>query len=360
MKKPNYDLFFDTMYNQDIQDRKYKEIIYKNQDERPVLASLVERCRNQNFEFRSETQKCWNALVLKSLEPVAEDNPYLKGFQAGDEVSALVASSHTPGSRGLDCRPKVYDGISKTWKLCDTGSMVSVIKRSSEDKIDKTKILQAVNGSTIKCYGQKVVSVRLGRKTYDIVATIADVDTDILGWDFMVKHRLNIEWGPFGDLVLHDRKADIRAQLKCVALPVDSPQTAMLQDAASGFPLESEYFQVAAMKSLPTARSDANPIQPKYQRLLDKFKDIQEPNFNDLSTKHGVTHKIPTNGPPFKAKLRPLMPNSEKAIKGKEAWMEMVRLGVVEKVKPNDSTEWVSPLHLTPKSDGSMRPCSDF
>ena len=61
-----------------------------------------------------------------------------------------------------------------------------------------------------------------------------------------------------------------------------------------------------------------------------------------------------------KCKVRPLMPNSEKAVKGKEAWDQMVQLGVVEKVDPNAKTSWGSPLHLVPKPDNTMRPCSDF
>ena len=77
----------------------------------------------------------------------------------------------------------------------------------------------------------------------------------------------------------------------------------------------------------------------------------------DLSTKHGVTHKIPTgNASPVKAKMRPLMPNSIKAIKGKEAWDNMVKLGVVEKVDPKIYTSWLSPLHLVPKPDETHRP----
>ena len=102
-------------------------------------------------------------------------------------------------------------------------------------------------------------------------------------------------------------------------------------------------------------------LQPKYKKLIDKFPEILQPCFKDLSTKHGVMHKIPTgSNPPSKCKVRPLMPNSEKAIKGKEAWDQMVKLGVVERVDPNANTGWGSPLHLVPKPDGSMRPCSDF
>ena len=81
-----------------------------------------------------------------------------------------------------------------------------------------------------------------------------------------------------------------------------------------------EVFEIASMKALQTtASTDVETIQPKYQRLLDKFPEILEPNFKDLLSKHGVKHQIITQGPPCRAKLRPFMANSDKAIKGKEA-----------------------------------------
>ena len=81
-----------------------------------------------------------------------------------------------------------------------------------------------------------------------------------------------------------------------------------------------------------------------------------------MSSKHGVTHtiNIEPGAKPCKAKVRPLLANSEKAIKGKEAWDQMARLGVIERVKATDNTDWTSALHLVPKSCGGMRPCSDF
>ena len=85
------------------------------------------------------------------------------------------------------------------------------------------------------------------------------------------------------------------------------------------------------------------------------------PSFKELSTAHNVTHRIPTgNSSPVKAKLRPLLPGSDKAVKGKEAWDQMEKLGVVERVDPREYTSWLSPLHLVPKPDSTLRPCSDF
>ena len=202
------------MYNNDMNNEKYK-IFLINEEKTPVLATLVERCRNQSDFERNQIQSAWNLKVQQELFPVAADDPYLvDGFKAGGEVSALVASSQSPGSRGLDCRPKFFDGITTTWKLCDTGSMITVVRKSQDDKIDKNKKLQAVNGSSITCYGQKDIEIKIGRKSYKIKAVIADISQDIIGWDFFRKHKLSLKWGDFGDLYIYDKKANIKKALK--------------------------------------------------------------------------------------------------------------------------------------------------
>ena len=347
------------MYSDTYKDEKiYTKFLNKNEDENQVLSSLVERCHNESNSVRNDIQSHWVERVQKAIEPIAADNPYLSTINVGDEVPAVSAVAWVQGSRGLDCRPKLFDNESKTWKLCDTGSMVTVIKKSKEDKIDNSKILQAVNGSPIKCYGQKEVTIRINRKAYKILATIADVDQDIIGWDFISKHKLGFDWSEFGDLVICDKRAKIRATLKCVAIPSHSRIHSLVNATVDS--TGAEAFEVASMRLLTGDEVTKTDIQPKYQKLLNEFPEILEPSFKDLSTKHGVLHTIPTTGKPCKAKLRPLMANSEKAIKGKQAWDEMVRLGVVERVSADQVTEYSSPLHLVPKPDGSMRPCSDF
>ena len=54
------------------------------------------------------------------------------------------------------------------------------------------------------------------------------------------------------------------------------------------------------------------------------------------------------------------MKGTEKAIKGEKSWKELETLGIVERVNPQDPNLWTSALHLQPKSDGSLRACSDF
>ena len=185
-----------------------------------MLSTLVERCLNS--ENKSEIQNDWNRRVAEEINEIASINPYLPDLPIGEEIQALEAVAWVNGPRrGVDCRPKVFDGQSRTWKLCDSGSMVTVIKKGPDDILDQSRILQAVNGSAIKCYGKKTIQIRLGRKTYEIDAIIADVNQDILGWDFLSKHKLNWEWSEFGDLFLIDKKAQSKIPVKFFTLPPD-------------------------------------------------------------------------------------------------------------------------------------------
>lgn len=375
------------MYNNRCNEKIYPNIFSDKEIDQNVISSIVERCPKQevdwglNLKLNSIQDKWYQDYTVpeqyfdknkyKDSERtyLKSKSSYLDSLKPGDEILAVDAVAWVQGSKSLDCRPKLFDKASNSWKLCDSGSMVTVVKRSEGDKIDKNKILQAVNGSEIKCYGQKEITIQMGRKSYKIMAIIADVDQDILGWDFIEKYRLDFVWGDFGDLYLRDRKADIKQALKYVTLPAGTiPQTAFIHDRNQpSIPVrnhKAEAFEVASMKMLKTVEPEQNAdhIQPKYKRLIEKYPKILEPSFNDLSTKHGVSHRIDLKpgSKPCKAKLRPLMADSEKAIKGKQAWDQMIKLGVVEKVKANSPVPYSSPLHLVPKPDNTMRPCSDF
>ena len=71
--------------------------------------------------------------------------------------------------------------------LLDTGSMSSVIPAEPGDKVDKSIGLKTVDGSPFDCYGQKELIIKLGRKTYKILAVKAKVRAPLLGWDFVKK-----------------------------------------------------------------------------------------------------------------------------------------------------------------------------
>ena len=354
------------MYARQKQDsnRKIYSDYINTIEESPVLASILEQCQKEAPEVVSQIQNDWQDKVAQEVSSIASLNPFLPDLVIGEEISAAEAALHRDGLRGVDCRPKVFDGISKSWKLCDSGSMVTVIKKGPNDKPDPTRFLKAVNGSKIECYGHKEVEIRLNRKSYVIKAVIADVSQDILGWDFLSKYKLNWQWTEFGDLYLVDPKAKTKNLVKFVTLPASSSKKLALLDSPQ---LSDEAvisaiseFEVASMKALG-GESEVNQIKPKYQKLLDKYPSILIPSFKELSTKHNVTHRIPTgSASPFKAKVRPLLENSEKAIKGREAWLQMEKLGVIEKVDPKNYTAWAAALHLVPKPDNTMRPTTDF
>ena len=95
--------------------------------------------------------------------------------------------------------------------------------------------------------------------------------------------------------------------------------------------------------------------------MVKKHPQLLNPTFKKGEPTHGVYHFIETGDhPPSKAKRRPVIANSDKAKKGKEAWDKMKADGVIQEVKPGDKTEWSSALHLANKAGGGVRPCSDF
>ena len=192
------------MYNNKTND-EIRQIYTKNfridREEKPVvLASITERCPKQEVDW-GRVQSDWSDEVTKCIDSIAEVNPYLD-LSPGVEVLGVDAASWDPSVRGLDCRPKLFDANSQSWKLCDTGSMITVVRKGQDDKIDVNKKLQAVNGSSIACYGQKEIEIKIGRKPYRIKAVIADTSQDIIGWDYFKKHKLSLKWGDFGDLYI--------------------------------------------------------------------------------------------------------------------------------------------------------------
>ena len=112
--------------------------------------------------------------------------------------------------------------------------------------------------------------------------------------------------------------------------------------------------------TVDTTGNGGKDIPAVYLNILKEFPGITEPDFRKTPP-HGVIHEIHTGkNKPCRAKVRPLMPNSPRAVQGEKAWRKMDRLGIIQKVKPGEPTTWSSALHLQPKKDGSIRCCGDF
>ena len=323
----------------------------------------------------------------------------------GTVIRAIDAVDWSIGRHNCDIRPRLIDKSTGISRLIDSGSQISVTQKLPGDSIDKSLKLVAVNGSKIETYGVREVEFKIGRKAYKMPAVVCDVKQDILGMDFITKFRLNFEWDEFDqtELYLVDRKAQSKALLQVVTVPLDTPRVSSISrsDSPSTSPPfsslgsrrsapqssqprcipknknENVEFQVACMKLLDSKskgqndksdQSNKKSIEEQlamhgdeYVKMIKAHPQLLNPDFKKGEPTHGVYHKIETSDNiPCKTKRRPIVLDSEKARKGKEAWDKMIADGVVEEVKAGTNTDWSSALHLAPKAGGGVRPCSDF
>ena len=144
---------------------------------------------------------------------------------------------------------------------------------------------------------------------------IADVTQPILGADFFLQHRLAID--------LANKRL----------VPLDGDKVIQAYNSKGD-------------------RSGIHKIHSRYEAILEEFPNLLVPAFKD--NKHGVSHYIPTTGPPVHARARRL--DQEKLQAAKAEFDEMERLGIVQR----SSSPWSSPLHMVKKSNGSWRPCGDY
>ena len=338
-----------------------------------------------------EAQASFSQMAIESLEIAANVDPYQSDLQVGVEIPAVLASGWVNGQRNVDIRPRLVDSSSGEARLIDTGAQISATRRLPGDKVDESLNLVAVNGSKINTYGQRVISFKIGRKTYQIQAVICDVTQDILGSDFISKYKLNLEWDEEtrSELSIVDKKAKISQELRIVTVPTNIVRAHHLQPSNASQnaarvsqqthpPLSRAHasrqaaiiFEVACMKELGKSPELSKNIKSEdalkihdvqYQNMIKTHPQLLAPSFKGGTPTHGVYHRIDTaDHAPCKAKRRPIPMDSEKAKKGKEVWDQMEKDGVIERVKANSNTDWSSALHLVDKPGGGVRPCSDF
>ena len=283
--------------------------------------------------------------------------------------SASEALKLQSGEEGLDMRPYLFDKNSKEHILMDSGSQVCAWPPEPGDRVDPEMKLKAVNGSQLKCYGYKDVKVRINRKEYGIRAIKTDVQSPILGWNFTRKHRLWTGWNQWGDVILTDPKAKIETILKYKSLTQNQThklsviQKCSQESEKSSHQLAFEVASVEALEEKDTKiNNDINQIpEGEYKELLKKFPGLLEMDFKTEDPKNKIIHRIKTgDAEPCRAKVRRYPPGSDKAVKGKEAIDELVKLGILEPVDPSKPNHWSSPVHFTRKSNGSLRTVGDF
>ena len=126
------------MYNNRCNDRIYPNIFKERNLDSSTISSIVERCPKQEVDWGLVTpQARWHTKYslgngYDKPNGVREPEPPDGAPQPGEEVLGVNAIAWVRNSN-LDCRPKLFDKASQSWKLCDSGSMVTVIKKSETD-----------------------------------------------------------------------------------------------------------------------------------------------------------------------------------------------------------------------------------
>ena len=218
----------------------------------------------------------------------------------------------------------VTDNLTSNKYLVDGGALLSIVPPTAAQRRigpNETK-LKAANGTDIDCFGTVDLTIQIGTQTFVFNFIIADVQTRILGADFLASNYL----------APNHRDAELINLKDYSTLPAEH---------ARGF------------TSLPI--NFVSHIDDPYYSLLDKFPEITTPSFTIKDPQHGVRHHIPTSdGPPVQSRARRLDP--EKLSVAKAELQKLVDLGVCYRGK----SEWSSPLLVTTKPNGGWRVCGDY
>ena len=205
----------------------------------------------------------------------------------------------------------------------DSGSEICALPPTAADRLkgSSTAPLRAANGSLIRVYGEREITVYLNNRPFRWTFSVADVTEAIIGADFL---------GHYGWLI-------------------DLANHRLFQAGSfASVPARS------ALGNSPGINSLTAQPPPDISKLLSSFPQLTTLTFSANTVRHGVQLHIPTTGPPVHAKVRRLEP--EKFRIAREAFRTMEGLGIVQ----CSSSAWSSPLHMVRKDDGSWRPCGDF
>ena len=217
----------------------------------------------------------------------------------------------------------VTDTVRNEKWLVDGGALPSILPPTPQQRLrgpNEVKF-KAATGSDIACYGSVQRTIKIGTSSFPFEFIIADVQTRILGADFLAKNAL----------VPNHRDAHLINLLDYSTLPAEHAR---------------------GMKSLPV--NFVNQIDDPYFNLLDKYPEICTPSFTIKQPQHDVRHHIPTEGRPVQSRARRLDP--EKFAVAKAELEKHVKLGVCYMGK----SEWSSSLLVTTKPNGGWRVCGDY
>nr|XP_033199415.1 uncharacterized protein LOC117161769 [Bombus vancouverensis nearcticus]XP_033199834.1 uncharacterized protein LOC117162100 [Bombus vancouverensis nearcticus]XP_033200802.1 uncharacterized protein LOC117162930 [Bombus vancouverensis nearcticus]XP_033204686.1 uncharacterized protein LOC117165384 [Bombus vancouverensis nearcticus]XP_033204759.1 uncharacterized protein LOC117165478 [Bombus vancouverensis nearcticus] len=182
--------------------------------------------------------------------------------------------------------------------------------------------LFAANGARIATNGTVAIHLNPSlRRAFKWYFTVADVQTPILGMDFLSHYGLLVD-------PRNKRLIDTTTQL-----------------SSKGY---------AAIDNTPSVKTICG--DSVYPQLLAEYPALtRPPSFGKEKARHGVVHHIETTpGPPVYNKHQRLVPDRLKQVRAE------FELMIEQAVMRPSKSPWASPLHVLPKKDGNLRPCGDY
>ena len=140
-----------------------------------------------SFHLPETRERWYNDYTVPEKGYYKFENSHAEKFKENEEVSALDYINWINGTSRLDCRPKFYDNVTKSYMLLDTGAMSSCVQKKEDDKINPNLTLRTADGKPMPTYSTREVTLRIGRKTYTVSAIVTDVKQTIIGMDLFNK-----------------------------------------------------------------------------------------------------------------------------------------------------------------------------
>lgn len=214
----------------------------------------------------------------------------------------------------------IKDDVTKLKYLIDSGAQKSVVPLkaiNSRNLVQTGTKLLTPNNAEIKVYGTTKIKISIDGKEYNLDTIVADVNTPILGTNF-----------------LHDNQIVIDHHDNSITSKLDNIKHYCVNNINTNIetPLSNEIINLL-------------------ERFNCLFDDSQLESTNESKIKHAI--KLNINTPVYS---KPYYLAQEFNIKVKEQFLEFLKNGIVRRSK----SPFASPITIVKKSNGDIRICGDY